>query len=126
MKTYNFHIFPPYIDCYINTLFAENEDLTIDEIKEAMKGHAMDWSDQSIGAAVLRGKDFATYEGRIVLMCAYLYEKTDKGAGNTNCLLASVSREELELLPEDEGMYWWNIMEYHLLDKIPNEDWDVT
>ena len=110
-EVFNYHIYPPYIDAYINS-FWDKEYLTLNEIKQLMKQHALEWGHEVIGRCTLEGKELPKFNDKIVLCCGSLYQPNNDE--NINSYLIVVNNfsdnwySDLEFI-EGDIQDGWNV-----------------
>ena len=111
-ELFDYHIYPPYIDAYINS-FWDKEFLTLNEIKQLMKQHALEWGYEVIGRCTLEGKELPKFNDKIVLCCGSLYQPNNVGNGNSYLIVVNNFSDN-----------WYSDLEF-IEGDIQNE-WNVT
>jgi len=109
---FKYHIFPPFVDAYVQS-FLDEKQSTLEQIKEMMEGHAVEWGSEVIGKCVLKGKEMPMHDGKIVLCCAYTYTGDNNDPHKDYLILTKGGQED-----------WYHNLEF-VEGKILNE-WDVT
>lgn len=108
----NYHIFPPFIDAYLESYFTE-KPLTLSDIHELMKFHAWEWGAEVVGRSILRGMSIPMFSEAIVLCCAYTSSVECKENGKQ--YLAVIQT------PCDD---WFNNLQF--IEGNIQDEWDAT
>ena len=111
-EVFGYHIFPPFIDAYRQSFDTESK-LSISDIAKQMESHAIEWGEQSLGQAVLRGNEIPKYNNKIILCCAYTYT----GENNDRY-------KEYLIVVTKFGYDWYDNLEF--IEGVIENEWDVT
>lgn len=116
MKTYGYHIFPPFIDAYRQG-FNGKEKRTLKDIKRMLISHSVEWGEKSVGHSILSRQDAAMYNSWHVVGCARVFN--EKGLEME--LVAVVIPSKSEKHP-----YWFEHIRVTEGVQIIQPEWDVT
>lgn len=108
---YGYHIFPPFIDAYMNSFWSTQ--ITMSEIKNKMEGHAIEWGSEVVGKSVLHGREIPKHNDKIVLCCAYTYIGEE-----------DISHKKYLIVLDEFSSNWYDKLEFIEADIL--SEWDVT
>jgi hypothetical protein len=109
-KLLNYHIFPPFVDAYKESLF-DNKKVSIAEIERLMKNHAIDWGGEVVSKCILEGKDMPKHDGKVVLCCAYIYN-------------GEIYEKDYLIVLDEFGGDWYDKLQF--IEGEVKSEWDVT
>lgn len=109
---FGYHIFPPFIDAYIQSFWDEIQ-LLLSEIESKMKSHAWEWGKEVVGESILRGREIPKYNDKIVLCCAYTYTGKDNN-----------SHKHYLVVVDEFCDYWYDKLQF--IEGNVSDEWDVT
>ena len=109
-EKFDYHIFPPFVDAYMNSFYTE-EQKTIEDIKEMMVMHCFHWADKVMGGCISRGRSLPKHNGKLVLCCAYTYKGYE-------------SYKQYLMILDKEGDDWYDHLK--MVEGEVLKEWDVT
>lgn len=111
-EVFGYHIFPPFIDAYMQS-FCDEIQLPLSDIESKMKSHAWEWGKEVIGESILRGRELPKYKDKIVLCCAYTYTGKDND-----------SHKQYLVVVDEFCDGWYDKLQF--IEGHVSNEWDVT